>query len=92
MKLKIVLTAFLIILLAAGSVSNAGAGPWRGYKHYYRHGWYDGDNDYYGPRYHYRYYPVMRYSDGCRRYCPKYDGCRRCYEHSGSRYYYEYRK
>ena len=27
--------------------------------------------------------PVMRYADGCRSYCKEYDGCKRCFRHTG---------
>ncbi len=51
MKFRIVLTALLIILLSAGINSQAGAAPWRNY----RHGWYKG---YWEPRHYtnYKYY------------------------------------
>ena len=71
-----------------GISSKADANPWRGYRH--RHGWY-AEGGYYGPHSYYRYYPVMRYEDGCRRYCPKYDGCRRCYQHSKVHDHYDYK-
>jgi hypothetical protein len=37
MRLRMIVTAFLIILLSAGISSKSEAAPWRGY---YRHGWY----------------------------------------------------
>lgn len=92
MKLTTIITLLLILLLAAGTAANAA--PWKGYRHYYRHGYYtsypaDRENatDY---RY-YRYHP-MYYADGCKRYCEKYDGCKRCFRHSGRGDHYEYRR
>jgi hypothetical protein len=90
MKSKVIVTTCLMILMSFGIFFKAEANPWRGYRHYYRHGWVS--KDFNGPNDYYRYHPVMRYSDGCRRYCPKYDGCKRCYEHSSYRDHYEYRR
>ncbi len=95
MKLRVIITALLLILMSAGIGSKAEASPWRGYRHYYKHGWYGAyptERETYHDYHYYRYYR-MRYADGCRRYCPKYDGCRRCYKHlNHGGHNYEYRR
>lgn len=95
MKFRIIVTTLLIILFAAGIVADAQAAPWRGYRHHHRRGWhaaYARESGTYPTDYYYRRYYRMRYEDGCRRYCPKDDGCRRCYNHSRRGDHYTYRR